>query len=64
MRNEQSETSDLDVLVEFAEPPDLFQFMDLEQHLGDLLGVRIDLVSRKALRGRIGQHIVAGVIPV
>jgi predicted nucleotidyltransferase len=36
------------VLVEFEEPVGLFEFMDLENHLSDLLGVMVDLVSKKA----------------
>jgi uncharacterized protein len=58
VRGEQKSRSDLDVLVEFTETPDIFQFMELEQHLADVLGVKVELVSRKALKGRIGQRIV------
>ena len=57
VRAEQKPRSDLDVLVEFSETPDIFRFMELEQTLTELLGVKVDLVSRKALRGRIGQRI-------
>jgi len=64
VRGEQKSHSDLDVLVEFAETPDIFQFMELEQHLTDVLGVKVDLVSRKALKGRIGQRIVDELFPV
>ena len=64
VRGAHKQRSDLDVLIEFAETPDIFQFMDLEKYLQDLLGVKIDLVSRQALKGRIGQRIMREVIPV
>ena len=62
VRNEQKRGSDLDILVEFEEPVGLFKFMDLEDHLKSLLGVRIDLVSKKALKPYIGKHILEEVV--
>jgi predicted nucleotidyltransferase len=64
VRGEQESRSDLDVLVEFSETPDIFQFMELEQHLAQQLGVKVDLVSRKSLKGRIGQRIEHEMIPL
>ena len=63
-RNEQRRSSDLDVLVEFRKPIDLFDFIDLEEHLRRLLRVRVDLVSRKALKPHIGRAILREVIYV
>ncbi len=62
VRGEQKKKSDVDVLVEFAEPVGLFEFMDLEAYLTELLGVKVDLVSKKALKPHIGQHILEEVI--
>ena len=62
VRNQQTPRSDLDVLVEFAEAPHIFAFMDLENYLAELLGVRVELVSRKALKGNIGQRILREVL--
>jgi len=47
------------VLVEFAEPPGMFRFLALERRLGELLGVKVELVTRSALKPYIGQHISA-----
>ena len=52
------------MLVEFEEPIGLFEFMDLEMYLSRLLGVKVDLVSKKALKPHIGQHILKEVIAV
>ena len=66
VRREQDENSDLDILVEFE--PDagisLLDLVDLENHLSDLLGVKVDLVERSALKPRIGRHILREVVYV
>ena len=64
VRGEQKRQSDVDVLVEFEEPIGLFEFMDLEIYLSQLLGVKVDLVSKKALKPHIGEHILKEVITV
>jgi predicted nucleotidyltransferase len=64
VRREQKKGSDLDILVEFHEPIGLFEFMELEQFLEKNMGVKIDLVSKKALKPRIGKHILEEVINV
>jgi uncharacterized protein len=64
VRGEQKQQSDIDVLVEFEEPVGLFEFMDLEFYLTDLFGVKVDLVSKKALKPRIGKRILEEVIMV
>lgn len=64
VRGEQRKKSDVDVLVEFEEPVGFFDFIALENYLSDLLGVKVDLVSRKALKPRIGERILREVIYV
>ena len=64
VRGEQKLSSDLDVLVEFSEPVGLFEFMKLENYLSDVLGVKVDLVSKKALKPHIGEHIVQEVVMI
>jgi predicted nucleotidyltransferase len=64
VRNEQSTGSDLDVLVTFNKTPGLLQYIALENHLSDLLGVKVDLVMKSALKPRIGQNILREAVPV
>ena len=64
VRGEQKKSSDLDILVEFQEPVGLFEFMELEEYLAKNTGVKVDLVSRKALKPRIGKQILEEVINV
>jgi uncharacterized protein len=58
VREEATAESDLDVLVEFERPVDLFAFLALEGALATLAGCRVNLVSRLALRRYMGQRIL------
>jgi predicted nucleotidyltransferase len=64
VRDEQTPESDLDVLVTFDEKPGLFRYIALENHLSDLLGVKVDLVMKSALKPRIGPNILREAVPV
>jgi predicted nucleotidyltransferase len=61
VRHEQTPQSDLDILVEFDEPPSLFEFIRLEDHLSATLGIKVDLVMKEALKPAIGQRILLEV---
>ncbi len=61
VRGEQNPDSDLDVLVNFSRPIGFVTFMQLEQHLEQLLGVNVDLVTQAALKTHIGQKILKEV---
>ncbi|MCP3957331.1 MAG: nucleotidyltransferase family protein [bacterium] len=64
VRREQTADSDLDLLVTFHEPPGMFGFVQLENHLSDKLGVKVDLVMKSALKPRIGERILLEAEPV
>jgi len=64
VRSEEKEGSDLDLLVSFRRPIDLFSFVELEQELSDLLGIEVDLVMESALKPRIGRRILSEVVAV
>ncbi len=64
VRQEQTADSDLDVLVEFDEPPSLIEFLQLETLLAESLGVKVDLVMKAALRPAIGSRILQELVPV
>jgi len=63
-RQEQTASSDLDLLVSFSEPPGLLTFLELENYLCELLETKVDLVMRDSLKKRIGQRILKEVVPV
>ena len=64
IRNEQSEKSDLDVLVLFNKPNrmTLFKYSALERELSDLLEKQVDLVDKAVLKPNIGKSILKEVI--
>lgn len=62
VRKEQTEASDVDVLVEFSETPSLLKFVNLENYLSDNLGVKVDLVHKGGLKPRLGERILAEVV--
>jgi len=63
-RGEATETSDIDILVEFDRAVGLFHFIDLQDHLGRILGRRIDLVTPDALHPVIKDQILNEVLYV
>ena len=64
IRGEQSQNSDIDILVESEVPIGLFKFLELEEYLEARLGRKVDLVSKKALKPRIGRYILEEVLMI
>ena len=64
VRGENRDESDIDILVEFKEPVSLFEFMELEEFLTKLLGVKVDLVMKGGLKQRIKGKILAEAVYV
>lgn len=62
IRGEQTSDSDLDVLVEFDKTPGLLKYIELEYYLSDLLGVKVDLVTRSGLKPNVGKHVLNEVV--
>jgi predicted nucleotidyltransferase len=59
IKGNQKKDSDVDILVEFEKAIDLFTYVYLKNHLSDLLGVNVDLVTKKALKPIIGERILS-----
>ena len=64
VRGDVKPGSDIDILVDYTEPPTLFEFVRLQRYLTDLLGAPVDLVMKSALKPQIGRQILAEVVPV
>lgn len=63
-RDEQTGTSDIDLLVEFSKPVGFVTFMRLENFLSEKLGTQVDLVTSDSLKPVIRQDVLAEVIYV
>ncbi|SHF07576.1 hypothetical protein SAMN05444392_10769 [Seinonella peptonophila] len=61
VRGEQTEKSDIDLLVEFSKPIGL-RFVELKEHLERELGKNVDLVTTKALKPQLREAILNEVI--
>lgn len=63
VRGEQHKRSDLDILVDIDDPSlTLFQFVELRDYLSEILGKRVDLVEKQALKPTIGKHVLEEVV--
>lgn len=62
-RNEETEGSDIDILVEFSSPVG-FEFVDLAIELEELLRQKVDLVSKKGVKSGMLPYIEKDLIYV
>jgi predicted nucleotidyltransferase len=63
-RGEQTETSDLDILVRFHEKASLFDLVSLGDYLEALLGRKVDIVSERAIRPEIRSRVQRELVRV
>lgn len=63
-RDEAGADSDVDLLVEFNEPVGLFQFIELQQRLEELLDCKVDLGTPRSLKPRIKEQVLQEAIRV
>ena len=59
-RNDHSVSSDIDILVEFKKPIG-WRFFDLKDLLEEKLGLKVDLVSKNALKTQLKDNILKEV---
>ena len=57
----QRAKSDIDILVEYETTPGMLKYLELESDLSELLGRKVDLVLKKALKPSIGERILQEV---
>jgi predicted nucleotidyltransferase len=57
IREENKETSDLDILVEFEEPVSLLGVVKLENYLSERLDIKVDLIPQKDVREELKERI-------
>ena len=63
-RQEQGPTSDVDLLVDFAEGATLFDIVGVGLFLEEKLGCPVDVVPRRALRREIRDEALNQAVPV
>ncbi|MDQ1316367.1 MAG: uncharacterized protein QG588_14 [Candidatus Poribacteria bacterium] len=61
-KGQQKKTSDIDILVDFDEVPDLFTFLEFESYVEKLIKVRTDMVRKNVLRPELKDKILDEVV--
>ena len=61
-KGQPQKSSDIDILVDFSETPDLFKFINLEGYLTKLLKIKVDLATPQALKPMIKSSILRETI--
>ena len=64
VRGEEGKESDVDIVVEFEEVPGLIKFIEIEEYLSKLLGRKVDLVRKPAIREELKDKILKEVVYV
>ena len=61
-RDQQTDDSDIDVLVEYENAPTLYKIIELRDYLSELFSVKVDVVTKNGLKERIRERVLAEVI--
>lgn len=61
-RGNPGKKSDVDILVDFSESPDMFEFIKLEDYLSNLIRIKVDLITKKALKPLIRDEILKATL--
>ena len=66
VRQEQHPDSDLDLLIELDRPPKIsfIGLVELEDHLSQLLGVKVDIAIKTNLKKHMGSCMIQEVVPL
>jgi predicted nucleotidyltransferase len=62
VRGEQKKRSDIDILVEYYELPDLLKLIELERRLQRILRKKVDLVEKHGIRPELKDRILKEVV--
>ena len=61
-RGEQTEESDVDVLIDYDKAPNLIMLVELKDYLSKLMQMKVDLVTKKGLKPRIRERILSEIV--
>ncbi len=64
VRGEHTQTSDIDLLVDFADDADLFDLVGLGLFLEEKLGQKVDIVPKKSLRKELRDRVLKEIVTV
>lgn len=63
-RGEATGDSDIDILIDFDTKVNLLELIGLEQELSELLGVKVDLITRRSVSQYLKPYIERDLIQI
>lgn len=63
-RGEQTQESDVDVLIDYDRAPTLFKLVELRDYLSSAIGMKVDIVTQNGLKSRIRERVLSEVVYV
>lgn len=63
-RNEQKNSSDIDILVDFKRKTNLLDLIGIEQELTELLGMKVDLITLRSVNEQLKSFIQKDLIRI
>lgn len=64
VRGESREDSDIDMLVDFPKGKSLFDFIDLQLKLEEVLNIKVDLGEFSTIKPRLRENILGSAIKI
>jgi predicted nucleotidyltransferase len=61
-RGEETELSDVDILVDYETAPTFIMLVELRDYLSQLFGLKVDVVTKNGLKPRIRERVLAEAI--
>jgi predicted nucleotidyltransferase len=61
-RGEQTQASDVDILIDYDQAPTLFKLVELRDYLAGVMGMKVDVVTKNGLKPRIQEQVLAEVV--
>jgi predicted nucleotidyltransferase len=61
-RGEQTEASDVDILVDYEVAPTFVMLVELRDYLSEVFGLKVDIVTKNGLKSRIRDRVLAEAI--
>jgi uncharacterized protein len=63
-RGEESQKSDLDLLITFSQPYSLWGLLDVKEFLSKKLRLKVDLVPKDSIKPMLKEQITQEAIPI
>ncbi len=61
-RGEQTDNSDVDILVDYEIAPTLIMLVELRDYLSQIFGLKVDVVTKNGLKPRIRNRVLSEAI--